>query len=39
LPEGVDPATAQANFKDGVLDVSFEAPKRPPSASRSIEIR
>jgi HSP20 family protein len=39
LPEGVDPATAQANFKDGVLDVSFDAPKRPPLASRSIEIR
>lgn len=39
LPEGVDPATAQANFKDGVLEVSFDAPKRPPSQSRSIEIK
>lgn len=39
LPEGVDPATAQASFKDGVLDVSFDAPKRPPSQSRSIEIK
>jgi HSP20 family protein len=39
LPEGVDPQTAQANFKDGVLDVTFEAPRRPQQQSRQIEIR
>jgi HSP20 family protein len=39
LPEGVDPQTAQATFKDGVLDVAFEAPRRPQQQSRQIEIR
>lgn len=39
LPEGVDPQTAQANFTDGVLDVTFEAPRRPQQQSRQIEIR
>lgn len=39
LPEGVDPQTAQANFKDGVLDVTFDAPRRPQQQSRQIEIR
>lgn len=39
LPEGVDPQTAQANFKDGVLDVTFEAPRRPQQQSRQIDIR
>jgi HSP20 family protein len=39
LPEGVDPQTAQADFKDGVLDVTFEAPRRPQQQSRQIEIR
>ena len=39
LPEGVDPQTAQANFKDGVLDVTFEAPRKPQQQSRQIEIR
>jgi HSP20 family protein len=38
LPEGVDPQTAQASFKDGVLDVSFEAPRRPQPQSRQIDI-
>jgi HSP20 family protein len=38
LPEGVDPQTAQANFKDGVLDVTFEAPRRPQPQSRQIDI-
>jgi HSP20 family protein len=38
LPEGVDPQTAQANFKDGVLDVTFEAPRRPQQQSRQIDI-
>jgi len=39
LPEGVDPQTAQASFKDGVLDVAFDAPRRPQQQARQIEIR
>jgi HSP20 family protein len=39
LPEGVDPQTAQADFKDGVLDVTFEAPRRQQQQTRQIEIR
>jgi HSP20 family protein len=39
LPEGVDPTKIDASFKDGVLDVSFDAPKAPPSQSRRIDIR
>lgn len=37
LPEGVNPETAQASFKDGVLDVSFDVPNRQPR-SRQIPI-
>lgn len=39
LPDGVDPATADASFKDGVLDVSFDAPKAQQPKSRRLEIR
>jgi HSP20 family protein len=39
LPEGVDPQTADANFKDGVLDVCFDAPRTPQQQARQIEIR
>jgi HSP20 family protein len=39
LPEGVDPQTVEANFKDGVLDVCFDAPRRPQQQARQIEIR
>jgi HSP20 family protein len=39
LPEGVDPQTAEANFKDGVLDVCFDAPRTPQQQTRQIEIR
>jgi len=39
LPDGVDPQTVQANFKDGVLDVTFEAPSKPQQQTRQIEIR
>lgn len=39
LPEGVDPATAQASFRDGVLDVCFDAPRAPQKQSRRIDIR
>jgi HSP20 family protein len=39
LPEGVDPQTVDANFKDGVLDVCFEAPRTSQQQARQIEIR
>ena len=39
LPEGVDAQTADANFKDGVLDVCFDAPRRQQQQSRQIDIR
>jgi HSP20 family protein len=38
LPEGVDPQTAKADFKDGVLDVTFDAPRRQQQQSRQIDI-
>jgi HSP20 family protein len=30
LPEGTDPASAKATFKDGLLEVSVPAPPKPP---------
>jgi HSP20 family protein len=39
LPEGVDPQTVEASFKDGVLDVCFDAPRMAQQQSRQIEIR
>jgi HSP20 family protein len=39
LPEGVEPQSADASFKDGVLDVTFDAPRAPQQQSRQIEIR
>ena len=39
LPEGIDPQTVNASFKDGVLDVSFDAPRTPQQQARQIEIR
>jgi HSP20 family molecular chaperone IbpA len=39
LPEGVDPQTVDASFKDGVLDVCFDAPRLPQQQARQIEIR
>lgn len=39
LPEGVDPGTAEASFKDGVLEVRFDAPKKQQAQSRQIDIR
>ena len=39
LPEGVDSSTADASFKDGVLDVSFNAPKKQQPQARQIDIR
>jgi HSP20 family protein len=39
LPEGVDPQTVDASFRDGVLDVSFDAPRAAQQQARQIEIR
>jgi HSP20 family protein len=39
LPEGVDPQTVDASFKDGVLDVCFDAPRMAQQQTRQIEIR
>jgi HSP20 family protein len=39
LPEGVDASTVDASFKDGVLDVCFDAPRRPQQKSRQVEIK
>jgi HSP20 family protein len=39
LPEGVDPQTVDASFRDGVLDVCFDAPRAAQQQARQIEIR
>lgn len=39
LPEGVDPQTADASFRDGVLDVCFDAPKTMRQQRRQIDVR
>lgn len=39
LPEGVDPQTADASFRDGVLDVSFDAPRTMRQQRRPIDVR
>jgi HSP20 family protein len=39
LPEGVDPQNVDASFKDGVLDVSFDAPRVQKQQARQIDIR
>ena len=38
LPEGINAENAKASFKDGVLDVVFDAPKPMESRGRRIEI-
>lgn len=38
LPEGADPSTASATFRDGVLEISLQAPQKR-ATSRSIEIK
>ncbi|HEX3557477.1 MAG TPA: Hsp20/alpha crystallin family protein [Thermoanaerobaculia bacterium] len=38
LPEGVNPEQAQANFKDGVLEITLPLPQRQSSQGRRIEI-
>jgi HSP20 family protein len=38
LPEGVNANTAQANFRNGVLEITIEAPQRVESKRRKLEI-
>lgn len=38
LPEGVNPEQAQANFKDGVLEITVPLPQRQSTQGRRIEI-
>ena len=38
LPEGADPSTASATFRDGVLEIALQAPQKR-AGSRSLEIR
>jgi HSP20 family protein len=38
LPDGVDIDTAKAQFRDGVLEVTFAAPERKGLKSRKLEI-
>jgi len=39
LPEGVKPESAQATFRDGVLDISFDVPDERQQRARRLEIR
>ena len=39
LPEGVDPKSVTAQFKDGVLEISLPVPKEPQRQSRRIDIK
>ena len=39
LPEGVNPEQAQANFKDGVLEITVPLPQRQSPQGRRIEIK
>jgi HSP20 family protein len=38
LPEGVDPAKATAEFRNGVLEVAIPAPTRTEPKSRRVEV-
>ena len=38
LPEGVNAENAQATFRDGVLDITFDAPKQDQAGGRRLEI-
>lgn len=38
LPEGAEPDTAQANYRDGVLEITVKAAQRQPTHRRRIEI-
>lgn len=39
LPEGIDPNSAKAEFKDGVLEISMPVPKEPQRENRRIDIK
>lgn len=39
LPEGVDEEQCDATFKDGVLEISFDAPKPEQRKARKIQVR
>lgn len=39
LPDGIDPNSAKAEFKDGVLEVTVTVPKAPEQKGRRIDIR
>lgn len=39
LPEGVNPEEANATFRDGVLEITMEAPKRKDTKPRRLSIR
>lgn len=39
LPEGTNPEQAQANFRDGVLEIKLPLPQQPEQRSRRIEVR
>jgi len=39
LPERIDIDNVNATFKDGVLEIEFEAPEPPPSRGRLVEIK
>ena len=39
LPEGVDPNTCNATFKDGVLEVTLPKPAETPSRGRKIQVK
>lgn len=39
LPEGINPDNANATFKDGVLEITLDAPRAQQPHGRSIEIR
>jgi len=38
LPEGADPSTASATFRDGVLEITLQAPQKR-AGTRSLEIK
>ncbi len=38
LPDGVDPEDANATFRDGVLEITMNAPKRTESKPRRVQI-
>lgn len=38
LPEAVEPENANATFRDGVLEITMDAPKRTESKPRKVEI-